>query len=226
MGTEFADYNGDGRLDLVVTNHEFETHSLFRNDGNGLFTDATVEGGLGPATLPHVGFGVVFLDFDNDGQQDLSIVNGHVIDNTAVFRPGSTHAQQAPFRTSPPTVREVAARSGSPRRRRSDAQSGDVDSDGDLTWSSTARRPVLETAAATATPSSCGSWGAEQPGRHRRAQAVTAAARRSARGQVGSSYLARTASARTLPGRRGSRDRVQVRWPQGRRKPSGPGEPG
>jgi hypothetical protein len=38
MGTEFADYNGDGRLDLVVTNHEFETHSLFRNDGKGSFS--------------------------------------------------------------------------------------------------------------------------------------------------------------------------------------------
>ena len=94
MGTEFADYNGDGRLDLVVTNHEFETHSLFRNDGAGVFTDATVESGLGPATLPFVGFGVAFFDFDNNGAQDLAIVNGHVIDNTALFRPGSTHAQR------------------------------------------------------------------------------------------------------------------------------------
>ena len=94
MGTDFADYNGDGRLDLVVTNHEFETHSLFRNDGAGVFTDATVESGLGPATLPFVGFGVAFFDFDNSGSLDLAIVNGHVIDNTALFRPGSTHAQR------------------------------------------------------------------------------------------------------------------------------------
>lgn len=93
MGTEFADYNGDGRLDLVVTNHEFETHSLFRNDGQGLFTDATVEGGLSAPTLPYVGFGVAFVDIDNSGEPDLSIVNGHVIDNTAQFRAGSTHAQ-------------------------------------------------------------------------------------------------------------------------------------
>ena len=71
MGTEFADYNGDGRLDLVVTNHEFETHSLFRNDGAGVFTDATVESGLGPATLPFVGFGVAFFDFDNSGSLDF-----------------------------------------------------------------------------------------------------------------------------------------------------------
>ena len=94
MGTEFADYNGDGRLDLVVTNHEFETHSLFRNDGAGVFTDATVESGLGPATLPFVGFGVAFFDFDNSGSLDLAIANGHVIDNTALFRSGSTHAQR------------------------------------------------------------------------------------------------------------------------------------
>ena len=94
MGTEFADYNGDGRLDLVVTNHEFKTHSLFRNDGRGTFTDATVESGVGPPTLPFVGFGVAFFDADNDGALDLAIVNGHVIDNTALFRPGSTHAQR------------------------------------------------------------------------------------------------------------------------------------
>ena len=94
MGTEFADYNGDGRLDLVVTNHEFETHSLFRNDGRGLFTDATIESGIGPPTLPYVGFGVAFVDVDNDAQLDLAIVNGHVIDNTAMFRAGSTHAQR------------------------------------------------------------------------------------------------------------------------------------
>jgi len=94
MGTEFADFNGDGRLDLVVTNHEFETHTLFRNDGHGLFTDVTVETGLGPPTLPFVGFGVAFLDLANSGGLGLAITNGHVIDNTATFRPGSTHAQR------------------------------------------------------------------------------------------------------------------------------------
>jgi hypothetical protein len=93
MGTEFADYDGDGRLDLVVTNHEFETHSLFHNDGEGTFTDVTVESGLSAPTLPYVGFGVAFFDFDNSGQLDLAMANGHVIDNTALFRAGSTHAQ-------------------------------------------------------------------------------------------------------------------------------------
>ena len=94
MGTEFADYDADGKLDLVVTNHEFESTSLFRNDGRGAFVDVTLEAGIGSPTLPFVGFGVAFLDIDNDADLDLSIVNGHVIDNTAMFRAGSTHKQR------------------------------------------------------------------------------------------------------------------------------------
>jgi hypothetical protein len=94
MGTDFGDYDGDGRLDLVVTNHEFETHSLFHNEGQGLFADATVEAGLSAATRPFVGFGAVFFDYDNDTRLDLAIVNGHVVDNTALVRPGSSHAQR------------------------------------------------------------------------------------------------------------------------------------
>jgi hypothetical protein len=137
MGTEFADYDGDGRLDLVVTNHEFETHSLFRNDGGGLFVDATIESGLSAPTLPFVGFGVAFLDFDNDGRLDLSIVNGHVIDNTAMFRAGSSHAQRKLlFRnTTGRRLVEVSRQAGPGFARDGVARTlvtGDLDNDGDL----------------------------------------------------------------------------------------------
>jgi hypothetical protein len=94
MGTDFGDYDGDGKLDLVVTNFESETHSLFRNLGGGLFADATVETGLGPATLPFLGFGVAFLDYDNDTDLDLAIANGHVLDNADLFRSTSRYAQR------------------------------------------------------------------------------------------------------------------------------------
>jgi enediyne biosynthesis protein E4 len=93
MGTAFGDFDGDGKLDLVVTNHEFEMHSLFRSLGGGVFTDVTLESGLGPVTLPYVGFGVAFLDFDNDTRNDLAIVNGNVVDNIALFRKGAKHQQ-------------------------------------------------------------------------------------------------------------------------------------
>ena len=62
MGTDFGDYDGDGDLDLFVTNHELEAHTLFRNLGKGLFEDATFTSGVGPPTLPFVGFGAVFVD--------------------------------------------------------------------------------------------------------------------------------------------------------------------
>jgi enediyne biosynthesis protein E4 len=137
MGTEFADYNGDGRLDLVVTNHEFETHSLFRNDGRGLFTDATVESGIGPPTLPYVGFGVAFLDADNDTRLDLAIINGHVIDNTAMFRSGSTHAQRKLMLRNINGRRfaDVGRQAGAGFARDGVGRTlvtGDIDNDGDL----------------------------------------------------------------------------------------------
>ena len=94
MGTDFGDYDGDGLPDLVVTNFESETHSLFRNLGKGLFADATFESGVGPVTLPFLGFGVAFFDYDNDADLDLAIANGHVLDNTRLFRSTSRYAQR------------------------------------------------------------------------------------------------------------------------------------
>jgi hypothetical protein len=137
MGTEFADYNGDGRLDLVVTNHEFETHSLFRNDGKGSFSDASVEAGIASPTLPFVGFGVAFLDADNNGNLDLAIVNGHVIDNTAVFRPGSSHAQRRLLfeNTNGRRFAEVSRQAGPGFAGQTVARTllaGDIDNDGDV----------------------------------------------------------------------------------------------
>jgi tetratricopeptide (TPR) repeat protein len=94
MGTDLADYDGDGRLDLVVTNFEFEGNNLFRNLGAGVFADASYQSGVAVATLPFVGFGVAFLDYDNDTDLDLAIANGHVLDNTSVFRSSSRYGQR------------------------------------------------------------------------------------------------------------------------------------
>ena len=137
MGTAFGDVDGDGRLDLVVTNHETEMHSLFRNAGGEVFTDATASSGIGPATLKYVGFGVVFADHDNDGDLDLAIVNGHVVDNIAMFRNGAKHALQRLLleNTGTGRFRDVSAQSGPGfvgHRVGRAVVSGDVDNDGDL----------------------------------------------------------------------------------------------
>jgi len=80
-----ADLDGDGKLDLAVTNFFGESSSLFQNLGGGMFADRTIFAGLAAATRHLLGFGVAFLDADNDGYLDLLIVNGHVTDNRPAF---------------------------------------------------------------------------------------------------------------------------------------------
>ena len=94
MGIDVGDYDGDGRLDLVITNLDFEMHSLYRGLERGLFGYATMESGIGFPTLPFVGFGVAFLDFDNDTQLDIAIANGNILDNAAQLRAGATYMQR------------------------------------------------------------------------------------------------------------------------------------
>ena len=68
--------------------------SLYRNLGERLFAYVTRESGIASPTRPYVGFGVALLDYDNDTRLDIAIANGHVMDNTTLFRQGSTHAQR------------------------------------------------------------------------------------------------------------------------------------
>lgn len=78
MGIDAADVNGDGRPDFVMTTFNNEQHSLFMNPGKFPFEDWTIASGLGFLTMPYVGWGTRFLDYDNDGIIDLLIVSGHV----------------------------------------------------------------------------------------------------------------------------------------------------
>ena len=78
MGVDAADLNGDGLPDFVVTNFDHEYHALYLSDRNGPYVEATVSSGLARFTRPYVGWGVRFLDFDNDGALDLLIANGHL----------------------------------------------------------------------------------------------------------------------------------------------------
>lgn len=77
MGTAAGDFDGDGRLDLVKTNFIDDTPNLYRNSKDGVFTEETSGAGLGRYTQ-FLGWGIAFLDFDNDTWPDIFVVNGHV----------------------------------------------------------------------------------------------------------------------------------------------------
>lgn len=93
MGVDSGDYNNDGRLDLIVTTYFAQQTSLYRNDGGGLFTVTSGSTGIGPPTMPYVGFGTGFADLDNDGWLDVVIANGHVRENISAFDASQSYAQ-------------------------------------------------------------------------------------------------------------------------------------
>jgi hypothetical protein len=78
MGVDAGDINGDGWPDFVVTNFNDEYHALFVRTDRLLYEDRSRESGLAALTRQYVGFGAQFIDYDNDGNLDLVIVNGHV----------------------------------------------------------------------------------------------------------------------------------------------------
>lgn len=80
MGVDFTDYNNDGWPDLVVTDLANQRYALYQNNGQGLFNYVSLAEGLGQMTLTHSGWGVRFVDYDNDGWKDLLIAQGHDLD--------------------------------------------------------------------------------------------------------------------------------------------------
>jgi len=93
MGLDIADVDGDQLPDLFVTNYAMESNTLYHNMGELLFEDRTVAAGLAGASHLPVGWGVRFFDYDNDGDLDLAVANGHVVDNIEQFEPGSSYPQ-------------------------------------------------------------------------------------------------------------------------------------
>jgi enediyne biosynthesis protein E4 len=82
MGVSAADFDCDGRFDIVKTNFAGDTSSLYHNTGDGFFEDTTFQMGLGRNTR-FLGWGAMFLDFDNDGWADILLCNGHVYPEVA-----------------------------------------------------------------------------------------------------------------------------------------------
>ncbi len=94
MGIDGADYDHDGRMDLVKTNFSDDADNLYHNNGDGTFSDMAFAAGLGEVSWPYLGFGVKFLDFDNDGWKDIFVANGHVNPEVDSTTTGITYAER------------------------------------------------------------------------------------------------------------------------------------
>ena len=94
MGVHSGDYDNDGRPDLFVTNFSDDVNTLYRNEGNLRFADATFAAGLAGVVLPYLGWGTGFVDFDNDGWLDLFVANGHLYPQLENYSSGLRYAQR------------------------------------------------------------------------------------------------------------------------------------
>jgi hypothetical protein len=138
MGVAVGDYENAGRLSLFVTTFAEEYNALYRNDGDH-FTDASFRSRTAPSSLPYVGWGTAFFDYDNDGLLDLIAVNGHVYPQLDKSRSGAAAGYRQRkllyHNRGDGTFEEVAARFGPvlmEERVSRGLAMGDLDNDGRL----------------------------------------------------------------------------------------------
>ncbi len=160
MGVDMGDTDGDGLLDIFVTNFANETNALYKNLGGGAFLDSRSPAGVAEPSLPFLGFGTAFADFDQDGDLDLAVANGHIQDNTAELSPGSLYRQRnqvfenlgsGKFREDKGTGMDVV-------RASRGLATGDLDGDGDLDVAIVGSNEPCEVYENTGTAGIAGHW--------------------------------------------------------------------
>ncbi len=134
MGVDFADYNNDGFPDLVITDLATQMYALYRNNGDGTFTYESYPSGIGRMTMTHSGWGVRFLDYDNDGWKDLLIAQGHDLDTIELTFPNLRYREPLLLaRNTGHSFEDVSAAAGSVFREAWVGRGmaiGDIDNDG------------------------------------------------------------------------------------------------
>jgi hypothetical protein len=131
MGVTVADYNHDGHLDLFITNFDDDYNTLYRNDGRNFFSDSSYEAKVAAVSLPYVGWGTKFFDYDNDGWVDLFVANGHVYPQIKTFN----QRNFVHHNNRDGTFTEVGEQMGPPFLEKHSARGaafGDIDNDGDV----------------------------------------------------------------------------------------------
>ena len=157
MGLAVGDYDNDGLVDFHITNFSDDSNTLYHNDGDNNFTDVTFQAGLGEVSIPFLGWGTSFLDFDNDGWQDLFVVNGHVYPVVDSHQWGTSYAQQSLlFRNIEGKFQRVGARPGNVLSKAWPGRGlavGDLDGDGrvDLVINNLDTKPAMLRNVATPT---------------------------------------------------------------------------
>ena len=148
MGVDCGDLDGDGRPELFVTNFSEELNTLYKNHGDGTFEDVTRQVGLGSGFLP-LGFGTRMYDYDNDGDLDLHVTNGHVVDNVKLYTPALSYEQKdLLYENLGGKFKDISAQAGGALQNTRVGRGlavADFDNDGflDVAISSLGRRGVL-----------------------------------------------------------------------------------
>jgi hypothetical protein len=135
MGVDAADYNGDGLPDIIVTNFSHDYNTLYENGPAGLFTDRSYASGIAATAGPYLGWGVKFVDLDNDGRLDVFIANGHVYPEVDKHGLGTRyHQRKQVFVNEGSRFRHASAEIGGGlllEKSSRGASFGDYDNDGD-----------------------------------------------------------------------------------------------